>query len=493
MTVHPPQPDTTISNRYQILRPLGQGGMGAVYLARDTRFSGRYVALKENGERSPAAQAQFQLEANVLAALQHPRLPAVTDHFVTQDGRQFLVMNYVEGENLEERVTRLGPLPEAHVLAWAGQVLDALAYLHTQSPPVIHRDVKPSNIRITPDGQAVLVDFGVAKYMVAGRATATVARAGSPGYAPIEQYAGGTDQRSDVYSLGGTLYFALTGHAPPDAPLLAAGQTLPSPRRLNPNISRRVEAIVIKAMQSDANARFQSAGEMQTALQARRASSKGRAGAKSGIPPISRSNITRKQKATVKALGVTATLTLCAVISMISFAYYDQWRDKPTPTPAPTLTPETIIPATATATPEVLPTPETPTPTSQSGQATSTPMPTNTPTNTPLPDDDGDGIPDYNDTCRGVPGLQQFDGCPDNDADGIPDPPDTCPETPGQNWLEYPEYNGCPDQDGDGVPDPLDTCPDWTGPPENNGCPTRDGDDDNGGSEPGPTKPPGRD
>ncbi|MBN1873320.1 MAG: serine/threonine protein kinase, partial [Anaerolineae bacterium] len=255
-----------IANRYHLLRPLGHGGMGSVVLARDTRFNQRFVALKENLERSPGAREQFQWEAEVLATLTHPHLPAVTDHFTTADGRQFLVMNYIEGETLEERVGRVGMLGELDALLWLGQVLDALHYLHTQPQPIIHRDVKPANIRITPEGRAVLVDFGISKIMVPGQQTVTVARAGSPGYAPPEQYTGGTDARSDVYAAGATLYFALTGQEPPESPALASGYALARPREINNAISGRTEKAILGAMHPEMARRYQSARAFHTAL-----------------------------------------------------------------------------------------------------------------------------------------------------------------------------------------------------------------------------------
>ena len=255
----------TLQNRYEIHRSLGQGGMGTVYLARDLTFQQRYVALKQNGDRTPAARAQFLLEAEMLAQLRHSNLPAVTDYFVLPDGRQFLVMDYIPGETLEERVLRAGPVPEKTLLVWAEQLLDALCYLHGQCPPVIHRDIKPANIRLTPEGRAVLVDFGVAK-MLTGQATATVARAGSPGFAPVEQYAGGTDARSDIYALGATLYLALTGQPPLEAPLRAAGQALTPPRRINPAISPRTETAIMRALAVEASRRFQDAPAMRAAL-----------------------------------------------------------------------------------------------------------------------------------------------------------------------------------------------------------------------------------
>jgi serine/threonine protein kinase len=354
MTIQSLPPDTVLVDRYQIIRPLGRGGMGTLYLARDLRFERRYVALKENAESSPAAQEQFRLEAELLATLRHPHLPTVTDHFI--DNRQFLVMDYVEGENLEETVEREGPLPEGRVLNWADQVLDALIYLHTQSPPIIHRDVKPANIRITPEGEAALVDFGVAKYMVPGRATATVARAGSPGYAPIEQYSGGTDTRSDLYSLGATLYLALTGHHPPESPAMVSRQkTLPLPRRLNPAISACTEAVILRAMRTNPEKRFQSAAEMRAALQG-----------KAVRFPADPARIAQL------SLGALVVIIVFVLLRWVLFE-----RRSETPTPAPTLTLSGVVTTPATPAPESTSTPS-PSNTTSPDKPTSTLRPTDT-------------------------------------------------------------------------------------------------------------------
>ena len=461
------------ADRYRLLDQLGQGGMGTVYLAQDLRFRQRYVALKENLDVTPDAQAQFRLEAELLATLRHPHLPNVTDHFVTPGGRQFLVMDYVEGQTLTEHVQQRGPLSEAQALTWAGQVLDALAYLHAQTPPIIHRDVKPDNVRLTPDGEAVLVDFGVAKYLIPGQQTATVARAGSPGYAPPEQYAGGTDARTDVYAVGGLLYFALTGEAPLEAPLRAAGHPMPSPRVLNRNISRRTEKIILRVMAIDAERRFQSAAAMQQAL------------AKHTRPRTSALNV-QQQKL---LLQITVGLIAMIVLGAAGYLGWDLFRDNDVPPIHSTAT--ALAPATSTssvvgaATEQLPPSPTlAPTHTVPPGQATSTPMLTSTPTNTPLPDADRDGVPDATDACRNTPGLRQFAGCPDTDGDGIPDPDDACPNVAG---LE--EFQGCPDRDGDGIPDPQDACPDDPAPDQPDGCPAPPPPSDGDGDTP-PTNPP---
>ena len=317
-----------IAGRYRLLDRLGQGGMGAVYLARDLRFQRRTVALKENLNPAPEARAQFRLEAELLATLRHPHLPNVTDHLITREGRQFLVMDYVEGQTLTERVQQTGPIPETQARAWGTQVLDALTYLHAQTPPIIHRDVKPDNVRLTPEGKAMLVDFGVAKYLIPGQHTATVARAGSPGYAPPEQYAGGTDARTDVYAVGGLLYFALTGQAPLEAPLRAAGQPMPPPRVLNRNISRRTERIILRAMAVDAAQRFQSAAAMRRAL--------------TGRAPTAE----RRQRWRQMGAGVALVLLL----SSAGYAGWTMWHDgaAKAPTTPPTMSTPTVTPERAT-------------------------------------------------------------------------------------------------------------------------------------------------
>ncbi|MFZ2422818.1 MAG: protein kinase, partial [Anaerolineae bacterium] len=255
-----------LAGRYRVTRVLGCGGMGAVYLADDLRIAGRQIAVKENLNTLPQAQAQFQTEVNLMAALHHPNLPAVSDQFVAPTGRQYLVMDYIAGETLEDLVMRHGPLPEAEVIALADRLLDVLAYLHSQG--VVHRDVKPANVKLTLDGQPVLVDFGIAKLHAAGRPTQTWARgAGSPGFAPIEQYGAGTDARSDLYSLGAVLYYLLTGQVPPAAPDLLSGTPLPPLQSPKPGISIGTLQLVSKAMVLHQAQRYQSAGEMRLALQ----------------------------------------------------------------------------------------------------------------------------------------------------------------------------------------------------------------------------------
>jgi serine/threonine-protein kinase len=215
---------TVLESRYRVDVLLGEGGMGAVYRAWDTRLD-CYVALKENTlSMSPASAEQFIREAKTLARLRHPNLPRVSDYFVLPNGAQYLVMEYVEGEDLAQLVARYGPLDEVRALAWIEQVCDALVYLHSQSPPLIHRDVKPANIKISPQGKVMLVDFGIVKVGNAQMRTATGAVSVTPGYSPPEQYgAGGTDVPSDIYALGATLYTLVTGETPPESVQRAVG------------------------------------------------------------------------------------------------------------------------------------------------------------------------------------------------------------------------------------------------------------------------------
>src|SRR6267154_311606 len=194
--------DTVLQERYRIVRQLGQGGMGAVYEAVDERLDST-VALKETLFADERLRRQFEREARLLARLHHPALPRVSDHFA-EDGGQFLVMQYIPGNDLAGIITqRLGPFPEEQVAMWADQLLDALDYMHTQDPQIVHRDIKPQNLKLTGRGQIVLLDFGLAKGQAVGVSVVTTSASiygYTPNYAPLEQVQGlGTDPRSDIY------------------------------------------------------------------------------------------------------------------------------------------------------------------------------------------------------------------------------------------------------------------------------------------------------
>jgi serine/threonine protein kinase len=256
------------NDRYRIEALLGQGGMGAVYRGMDLSLN-IPVAIKENLDGSPDAQKQFGREANMLARLSHPNLPRVTDYFFIPGQGQYLVMDYVEGEDLQQMLNRLGALPEPQVLNWISQICDALAYLHSQPSPIIHRDIKPANIKIRPDGRAILVDFGIAKVYDPYLATTVGAKAVTPGYSPPEQYGSSsiTDARSDIYALGATLYHLLTGSLPPESlQRVVGGSTLSPPRELNQNISPMAEGAILKAIEVATERRFQNVDELRAAL-----------------------------------------------------------------------------------------------------------------------------------------------------------------------------------------------------------------------------------
>lgn len=260
--------NTPLHNRYRIIEILGQGGMGSVYSAVDENL-GNTVAIKENLFTTEEYSRQFRLEAVILANLRHPNLPRVYDHFVLGDQGQYLVMDFIEGEDLRQRMERMGTINEDDAVQIGASICDALAYLHTRKPPILHRDIKPGNVKITPEGHIFLVDFGLAKiYQGATQATTTGARAMTPGYSPPEQYGTArTDSRTDIYSLGATLYAAMCGMIPEDGLARAMDSAQLTPlRKRNSNVSRRIAAAIEKAMSIDPSDRFQTAEEFKKAL-----------------------------------------------------------------------------------------------------------------------------------------------------------------------------------------------------------------------------------
>ena len=256
-----------LNKRYRMLEILGQGGMGSIYRAVDENL-GVNVAVKENMFTTEEYARQFRREAVILASLRHPNLPRVTDHFVIEGQGQYLIMDYIEGEDLRERLDREVILPDEDVVILGAAICDALNYLHTRSPQIVHRDIKPGNVKITPSGQIILVDFGLAKVIHGSQATTTGARAMTPGYSPPEQYGTArTDHRTDLYSLGATLYVAATGVIPEDALARAMEQADLTPvRKINSKVSKRLAGVIEKALEMHPEDRFQSAEQFKRAL-----------------------------------------------------------------------------------------------------------------------------------------------------------------------------------------------------------------------------------
>lgn len=258
---------TLLNQRYKIVDILGQGGMASIYRAVDENLN-LDVAVKENLFTTEEYARQFRLEAVILAGLRHVNLPRVTDHFVIPEQGQYLVMDYIEGEDLRQRMDRMGVLPDEEVIVLGVAITEALQYLHTRTPPIYHRDIKPGNVKVNPQGHVYLLDFGLAKVENQGQLTTTGARAMTPGYSPPEQYGTArTDQRTDIYSLGATLYSALTNSLPEDGLARAMGQMQLTPIRYrNPGVSRRLGAVIEKALEVRPEDRFQDADEFQQEL-----------------------------------------------------------------------------------------------------------------------------------------------------------------------------------------------------------------------------------
>ncbi|HEX8996070.1 MAG TPA: protein kinase [Ktedonobacterales bacterium] len=270
---------TVLDGRYRIERVIGSGGYASVYKALDMTYNVER-AIKEVTDPDKGVREQFRLEADLLINHDHPNIPH--GYNVLEVGKRiYFVMEFVGGKDLEELLNesltqQRRPLDEARVLRWAIEICSALNVIHRLPTPIIHRDIKPANIKITPDDRPVLIDFGLAKLQQgASKATQVAAQGVSPGFAPPEQYMakGRTDARTDIYGLGATLYACLTGRDPAEAPArllqqtgVSHGTSLDSPRTLNPRISARTEAIILKALELSPSKRQQSAAELESEL-----------------------------------------------------------------------------------------------------------------------------------------------------------------------------------------------------------------------------------
>jgi len=271
----------TLRGRYRIRKIIGQGGMGCIYLSDDLRLEGRQCAVKEvehdkslSDNLIKEARTQFEREATVLARLDHPNLPKVSDFFAINQ-RDYLVMDYVPGKDLRTLMVDARDnnrfLAESDVLDWANQLSNALTYLHGQTPVVLHRDIKPSNLKITPNGILKLVDFGLVKLLAPGEVTITILQGqGTALYTPLEQYGGDighTDARSDIFSFASTLYHMLTNKAPVDARQRFLNPSDLSPmRQINSAVSLRTEKAIQWGMNLHPDDRPQTVDDFRDAL-----------------------------------------------------------------------------------------------------------------------------------------------------------------------------------------------------------------------------------
>ncbi len=280
--VNPLEQGIVLRDRYRLTNVVGQGGMGSVYRAEDLRLPGRLCAIKEvipdpnsSPEMREQSHQQFLQEASILAQLDHPNLPKVSDFF-SDNSRDYLVMDYVPGRDLKQWLddTRAqnSKLSENTVLTWAAQIIDALSYLHRQSPPVVHRDIKPGNIKLTPDERIKLVDFGLVKLLSSdeSRTITVVQGRGTALYTPLEQYGGDsghTDVRTDIYALGATFYHLLTDFPPIDAKnRFLNPRALRPPAQLNDDISPHVSEAILWAMEMHPDDRPQTIEQFAQAL-----------------------------------------------------------------------------------------------------------------------------------------------------------------------------------------------------------------------------------
>lgn len=316
-------PEQLLNNRYRVIRHLGTGGMGAVYFAHDPVLN-RRVAIKQlqadpiTGQLTfERIQAQFQREAQILAGLHHPNLPRVTDYFAT-DNLHYLVMDYIEGQTLQDLLlANPNGLPEDQVLDLADQLLSALEYIHAHH--LIHRDIKPANIRRMSEGRIFLVDFGLAKPHDPNNphTTAMIHGLGTPEYAPPEQYdpAAHTDERSDIYSLGATLYHLLTGQAPATVTRRTSDpEAFRLPRAANAHISPEVERVILRAMELERAKRFTSATDLRAALQLARQIGPAEVSGTLTLPPTPSAALVKPRRAKLNRRRIIGMVSAMVVV-----------------------------------------------------------------------------------------------------------------------------------------------------------------------------------
>jgi eukaryotic-like serine/threonine-protein kinase len=272
-------PDTLLADRYQIVKRVGGGGMGSVYLAYDTKFGitaktqravkEMFDVFSDEAQRKKAID-DFKREGQLLASLEHPSIPTVYDYFIN-DGKYYLVMKFIPGGDLAGKLKKSasGYIEERSVAEWAIQVCDVLDYIHNQDPPIIYRDLKPANLMIDDSKNPVrimLVDFGIARFVAPTQKGVTAI--GTMGYAPPELFSGKVEPRSDIYSLGATIFHLCTGADPQDNPLLIFDFTKnPRPRQINPALSPEMDAIIAKSVEHKPEKRFASAADFKKALE----------------------------------------------------------------------------------------------------------------------------------------------------------------------------------------------------------------------------------
>jgi len=329
----PIEPGVILRERYKINRIIGQGGMGSIYLAEDLRLEGRKCAIKEvihenslSDDTLHQAQDQFLREAQILARLDHPNLPKVSDFF-SEENREFLVMDFVPGKDLRtimlEARSKKTFLAEREVLNWSAQLADALNYMHRQDPPILHRDIKPSNLKLTPSGLIKLVDFGLVKLLASEEMTITILQGrGTALYTPLEQYGGDTghtDVRSDIYAFGATLYHLLTNTSPVEArERFLHPESLVPPRQINAGISVRTERTILWALNLHPDERPQSieqfrqglVGDMNPVTQPRR--------------PLPRQNIADLVRTPTDRILVAFTILMLVISFLVTFLHEGQ-------------------------------------------------------------------------------------------------------------------------------------------------------------------------